>query len=87
MNVRMDGWLDGLMVGQTNGVNRKYLFRVPVVAQWVKNPTSIHEDVGWIPGLAQWVKGSGVAISYGVGHRCSRIQYCRGCGVGLLLHL
>ena len=24
---------------------------VPIVAQWVKNPTSIHEDVGSIPGL------------------------------------
>ena len=26
---------------------------VPVVAQQVKNPTSIHEDAGLIPGLAQ----------------------------------
>ena len=29
---------------------------VPVVAQWVKNPTSSHEEAGSIPGLAQWIK-------------------------------
>ena len=28
---------------------------VPIVAQQVTNPTSIHEDMGLIPGLAQWV--------------------------------
>ena len=34
-----------------------------MVAQQVKNPTSIHENAGLIPGLAQWVKGSGVAMT------------------------
>ena len=29
---------------------------VPIVAQRVTNPTGIHEDVGLIPGLIQWVK-------------------------------
>ena len=30
--------------------------QVPLVAQGGTNPTSIDEDVGLIPGLAQWVK-------------------------------
>ena len=44
---------------------------VPFVAQQVKNPTSFHEDAGLIPGLAQWVKGSSIAMSCGVGCRHS----------------
>ena len=29
---------------------------VPIVAQWLTNPTGNREVVGPIPGLAQWVK-------------------------------
>ena len=33
------------------------------MAQLVKNLTSIHEDSGLIPGLAQGAKGSGIALA------------------------
>ena len=37
----------------------------------VTNHTSIHENVGFILGLAQWIKEPSVAVSCGVGHRRS----------------
>ena len=29
---------------------------VPIVAQWLMNPTRNHEVAGLIPGLSQWAK-------------------------------
>ena len=40
---------------------------VPVVAQWLTNPTRNHEVAGSVPALAQWVNS--VAVSCGVGRR------------------
>ena len=35
---------------------KQVVLGVPIMAQWLTNPTRNHEVVGSIPGLAQWVK-------------------------------
>ena len=57
------------------------------MAQWVKNPTSIHEDADSVPVLVQRFKGSGIAVCCGVGGRHVQIWRCYGCGVDWQLQL
>ena len=60
---------------------------VPTVAQGVKNSTSLHEDAGLIPGLAQWVKDLVLLRTAVQVTDVAQIQRGCGCGCGRRLQL
>ena len=59
-----------------------YLFGVPVVTQWLTNPTRNHEVVGSIPGLAQWVEDLALPWALVWVTDVVWIWHGYGCGVG-----
>ena len=58
------------------------------MAQWVKNPASIHKDAGLISLLTQWIEGSQVAVAVDQASSCnsnSTLAWELPCALGVAL--
>ena len=58
---------------------------VPIMVQWIRIPTSIHEDVDSIPGLTRWVKDQVLPQTAAQVADSALIWHCCGCGQQLQL--
>ena len=54
--LRFSPWLENVHMLQVWPLKKKKKKGVPFMAQWLTNLIMNHEDVGSVPGLAQWVK-------------------------------
>ena len=52
----VSSWQEPRDPRESESLDFKLGFGVPVLAQWFTNPTRNHEVEGSIPGLAPWVK-------------------------------
>ena len=60
----------------------KYCFEeILIMTLWVKNRASMHEVMGLIPGLSQWVKDQALLQALAYVTDMAQIWCCCGCGV------
>ena len=65
----------------------KFQKGVPIVAQWVTNPTCIHKDAGLIPSFIHWVKDLVLPQAVVKVTATAPIWRCFGCGLGQQMQL
>ena len=66
---------------------KKVKIKIPIVAQQVTNPASIHEHLGLSPAFAQYVKDPALPPSAVQIADAAQIPLCCGCGIGRQLQL